>query len=305
MTLQQIRYIMEISKWGSINTAAEKLYLTQPYLSRVLRDLEHELKISIFNREHKGVSLTDAGKEFLYYARPMIEQEDSITSLYKTQIQKAPMRFTISTQRFPFIVKSFHEFYKEICPDSFEIHIHETSMDRVIYNVYEKRCELGVISISSMTERFLLKYLSQRNLQFHEIINTTPCVFFHKDHPMAIHNEINISDMSAYPFVSFESGAAVSLDFSEEVIIAEAPRFAKHFYVTDRATVINLLTNTDAFSMGSGILSPKFAGPELVSKPIIGHQNELKLGWICADSNRLSNEGRMFVEKIKEVMAQE
>lgn len=302
MTLQQIRYVMEISKWGSINTAAQKLYLTQPYLSCVLRDLEKELKILIFKRDRKGVSLTDEGREFLYYARPMLEQEERISLLYKQQNEKAPMRFNISTQRFPFIIKSFHEFYNEICPDNFEIHVRETSMDHVISDVYEKRCELGVISISSLTERFLLKYLAQHNLQFNEIVHTTPCVFFHRNHPMAKYNEVNIADMHPYPFVSFESDSAVALDFSEEVIISEAPRFKKHFYVIDRATVINLLTNTDAFSIGSGILSPGFAGPELVSRPIKGHENELKLGWICTDKNRLSEECNIFVEKIKKVI---
>ena len=50
MTLQQIRYILEIARYGSISKAAQELYLTQPYLSTTLKDLENELHITIFDR---------------------------------------------------------------------------------------------------------------------------------------------------------------------------------------------------------------------------------------------------------------
>lgn len=74
MTLQQVRYVLEISRCGSISKAAQALCLTQPYLSNILKDLENELHITIFTRTRKGVILTEAGKEFLQYARPLLEQ---------------------------------------------------------------------------------------------------------------------------------------------------------------------------------------------------------------------------------------
>lgn len=54
MTLQQIRYILEISRCGSISKAAQQLLLTQPYLSSILKDLENELGIVIFRRDRPG-----------------------------------------------------------------------------------------------------------------------------------------------------------------------------------------------------------------------------------------------------------
>ena len=78
MTLQQIRYVMEISRCGSISKAAQELYLTQPYLSSTLKDLENELHISIFSRSRKGITLTRDGQEFLRYAKTLLEQEERI-----------------------------------------------------------------------------------------------------------------------------------------------------------------------------------------------------------------------------------
>ena len=69
MTLQQVRYILEISRYSSISKAAQELYLTQPYLSSMLKELENELHITIFNRTRKGVKLTEEGKNFIRIAK--------------------------------------------------------------------------------------------------------------------------------------------------------------------------------------------------------------------------------------------
>ena len=50
MTIQQIRYALEIAETGSINKAAEKLFVSQPSLTNALRELEKSLGITIFNR---------------------------------------------------------------------------------------------------------------------------------------------------------------------------------------------------------------------------------------------------------------
>ena len=92
---------------------------------------------------------------------------------------------------------------------------------------------------------------------------------------MAARAEVDLDDMEAYPFASFESGVSVSVEFSEEVLFSSLNAFTKRIYVVDRGTMINTLTHTDAFSIGTGILSEGFAGPELVSRPIRGHQREI------------------------------
>lgn len=62
MQIQQLTYFVAITEQGSINKAAEKLFVTQPNLSKAISNLENELKVRIFNRTNKGVVLTDEGK---------------------------------------------------------------------------------------------------------------------------------------------------------------------------------------------------------------------------------------------------
>ena len=70
MTFQQLRYIVEISKCGSINKAAQKLFLSQSGISTAVRELEEELGIKFFVRSNRGVEFTPEGKEFLAMPSP-------------------------------------------------------------------------------------------------------------------------------------------------------------------------------------------------------------------------------------------
>lgn len=305
MTLQQIHYILEIARCGSISKAAQELCLTQPYLSSTLKDLESELHISLFSRGRKGSVLTKEGSEFLYYAKTLLEQEKRILELYNRHTARAPFHFSASMQRYPFVIKAFCQFFEKQNPDQFEVSLRECSMDRVIRDVSEQKSEVGIIFLSSATNAFIRKYLATRNLEFNEILSMSPCVFFRKKHPMAVYKEIDLDDMQDYPFASFESEATSSVDFSEEAILPNNTLMNRRFHVIDRGTMINILTHTNAFSIGTGILSAGFAGPELVSRPIKNHYNEICLGWIQMANTTISDEVSVFIKEMEVVLRQE
>ena len=73
MTFQQLTYVVEISKCGSINKAANKLFLSQSGISTAIRELEEELGIQFFVRSNRGVEFTPDGREFLGYAASLLE----------------------------------------------------------------------------------------------------------------------------------------------------------------------------------------------------------------------------------------
>ena len=61
MTIQQLQYVLEISRTGSVSKAAKTLYLSQPNLSNAIKNLENELGITIFERTPMGMQLTASG----------------------------------------------------------------------------------------------------------------------------------------------------------------------------------------------------------------------------------------------------
>ena len=81
MQLSQLMYFVTVAEQGSINKAAEKLFVTQPNLSKAIGNLESELKVRIFDRTNKGVILTEDGKKLYEYARTILNQMELISGL--------------------------------------------------------------------------------------------------------------------------------------------------------------------------------------------------------------------------------
>ena len=68
MNLNVLRYVIEVEKNRSITGAARQLFISQPNLSRDIRELEEEIGFSIFTRSSRGVIPTEKGREFLALA---------------------------------------------------------------------------------------------------------------------------------------------------------------------------------------------------------------------------------------------
>ena len=82
MTLQQLKYVVEVAERGSITEAAKALFIAQPSLSAAVRELEEEAGITIFLRNSRGILLTQEGVEFLGYARQVVQQAALIEDKY-------------------------------------------------------------------------------------------------------------------------------------------------------------------------------------------------------------------------------
>ena len=79
MNLQHLSYMIEIENCNSISRAAQKLFVTQPYLSKILRELENQYGIAIFTRSRNGIIPTESGRLFLDMARDLLENAENFS----------------------------------------------------------------------------------------------------------------------------------------------------------------------------------------------------------------------------------
>ena len=78
MTLQNLKYMLEISNSHSFSKAAKNLFVSQSTLSAAVKELESDLGITIFKRTNRGVSLTYDGEDFIKYAKEKFGCEVSV-----------------------------------------------------------------------------------------------------------------------------------------------------------------------------------------------------------------------------------
>ena len=95
ITLQQMKYAMEVYRAGSISQAAKNLYMNQPNLSKSIKDLEQELGITLFIRTPKGILISREGTLFLEYAESVFQKLDELETALNRH-QQNNLSFNIS-----------------------------------------------------------------------------------------------------------------------------------------------------------------------------------------------------------------
>ena len=159
MTLQQLHYALTISEAGSLNKAAEQLYMTQPSLTSAIRELENEIGRRIFHRTSRGMVTTTEGVDFLSYARQLYEQYELLRSRYSDNSMRKK-KFSVSTQHYSFAVKAFVETVKRFDALQFDFSIQETKTRDVIQDVAELRSEIGILYKNAYNTKVITKLLN-------------------------------------------------------------------------------------------------------------------------------------------------
>ncbi|MBQ8108601.1 MAG: LysR family transcriptional regulator [Clostridia bacterium] len=300
MTLQQLNYIITISEIGSINRAAEKLYVSQPSLTSAIKELEKELGIVLFNRSGRGVTLTAEGADFLPYARQVYGQYLNLLEKYGKEGERK-QKFGVSCQHYSFAVKAFVETVKAYDVAKYEFALRETKTLNVISDVARMHSEIGILYLSDFNRKAILKLLSSNGLSFNHLINCNAYVYLWKGHPLAGKSSISFDDLAPYPCLSFEQGDDSSFYFNEEILSTnDYPRSIK---TTDRATNLNLMTGLNGYTLCSGIICEELNGSDFIAVPYEADSNNpnsiMDVGYIVRGNAILSSMGRRYIQEIR------
>lgn len=295
MTLQQLKYVIQIVQYGSITMAAQKLYITQPSLSKAVSELEQEMGITIFLRSNRGVILSEEGTKFLSYARQVVEQAELLEQTYK---HNEPIKrvFAVSSQHYAFSVNAFVALVKEYGQEKYEFSLRELRTNDIIEDVYTQRSELGILFLSNFNHEVILRILKNKELQFVKEFTAKPHVFVSRKNPLAIRKYVTRKDLLLYPRLTYDQGINNSFYFSEELHSTdESP---KSIIVSDRATLFNLLIGLDGYTISSGILSSDLNGTDIISIPLESDER-MEIGYIHSTDYPLSRLATRYMEHFR------
>ena len=305
MTIQQLNYVITISEKGSLNKAAEVLFVTQPSLTSAVRELEKELGITLFNRGGKGVTLTNDGAEFIQYARQVVTQYDRLLEKYGKggNLRK---KFGISCQHYSFAVKSFVEMVKQFDTDEYEFAIRESKTKDVIDDVTAGKSEIGILYLSDFNRKAIGKFLKSSQLEFHPLIKCEPYVYLWRGHPLAGKKSIRLEELRDYPCLSFEQGPSGAFYFAEEIL--STYDYIRTIKATDRATMLNLMVGLNGYTLCSGIICEELNGSDYVAVAFEDEEEEvaagrMEIGYIVKENMILSQMGEKYIGELKKYLS--
>lgn len=295
MTFQQIRYIVEIAKHNSISKAAAALFVTQPSISKAVRELEADLGITILDRTNKGVVFTKEGTELLFYAKMLLEQMESVVYHFNKEKTIDLTKVSISSQHYGFVIEAVANLMDYFSERKYELTIREGKTTDVIDDVYTRRSILGVLSLNDFNKNFFERYFIAKSLMFTPLTSLRQHVFLREEHPLAHLPSITFEQLREYPYLTYQQDD-VLLHFAEEAINVD--NIKKLVYLKDRGAMNNLLSNTDGYNIGTGCIVNNYMNPNIISIPLAG-SNLIQVGLVKRNDVFLPEEILVYIDFLK------
>jgi len=194
--LRHLRYFISVAETENVSRAALKLHISQPALSRQIRDLEEEIGVRLLERTAKSVSLTQAGRVFLPEARAVLQRADQ--AIKKAQavagadtelhIGHSP---TPTARLLPVILRA----YQRAMPDV-RVRLHDLRNDQNLAGLREGRLHLAFVWLPPRKSAL-------GNLRFEELTQESARLAVSPKHPSARRDTVSLADAAREPFVVY------------------------------------------------------------------------------------------------------
>lgn len=215
MKLQQLKYLLAIVDNGlNITTAADRLFTSQPGVSKQLKLLEDELGVQLFSRKGKSLSeITPAGREVIERARSILQEVENIRSLASNIHGEQEGSLSIGTTHtqaryvLPEVIQQFRDRYPKVV-----LNLHQGTSEQIADMVAAKSIDFAIATGAQQL--------------FAELV-LLPCyrwdrsILVPSDHELAGHKgEITINDLAEHPLVtyvySFSGESSLKRAFAEK-----------------------------------------------------------------------------------------
>jgi len=199
MRIEQLEYLLMISKCASLTEASERLFITQQSLGKAIRDLENELGVQLLVRNNRGCTLTKEGYEALQQAKEILDKIHQLQNAFvqEEELLKGKLIILCSQVMFadelPMALESFTKQYGEIDVTAME---KDSFYMPVLQQQLLKQEDAVVISILHMPqERGIGLDRIPDSLQFHPVYKTRWLACMNQRHHLARQKQIQMESL--------------------------------------------------------------------------------------------------------------
>ncbi|AJY76747.1 LysR family transcriptional regulator [Paenibacillus beijingensis] len=207
MEIRHLEYVLEVVRHESFTKAAEALHITQPTISKMIKNLEDELGTTLFVRSGKKVKLTDAGQAIVSQSQDIVRLFKNLQSELEdvTNFRKGLVRIglppMISSAVFPRVMGRFMASYPNLT-----IRLVEEGALKVESEVASGEVDVGIVLLPTRDDRF----------NFFPVIKESLRVVLHPTHPLADKSKLTLAELEHESFIMYREDFALHVKISEE-----------------------------------------------------------------------------------------
>ena len=295
MEFKQLEFFLMCVECGSFGKAAERLYTTQPNVSRVINALESELDNKIFERTTKGLKLTPYGKSIYNYALNAVKSTNLILETNSSKKKKA---LYVSAYQSHSLAMLLTDIYKA---NNISLEHRVGNIEEIISHVEQGISEIGILCISNRNSKAFFNKLYKKNIDFVPIAKLNSCVYMRKNNPFFNRDYVRIEDLSKFNYVKRLNDFFSIEDGFRRLSLGILDHEKIQFDITTNSEhlALSLIKNTDVVDVGIDFDYPKHNSNEIKKLPIIGGDTKLTLGYIIEKDRTLSEYADILIKYIQ------
>ncbi len=295
-----MKYAVEVARAGSLNRAAERLYVALPNVSRSIKELEADLGITIFDRSARGMTLTAEGEEFIGYAKGILKQIEQVEQIYRDGSPNK-QKFSISVPRACYISDAFATFSTQLGSAPAEIFYKETNSKRTIQNILEHDYKLGIIRYAENYDKYFKAMLEEKGLEYEMVTEFSYRLVMSADSPLAGKDEIAFADLSGLIEIAHADPYVPSLSMSKVLKEEHPDNIDRRIYIFERASQFDLLSrNPETFMWVSPVPQELLSRYRLVQKECPENKRVYKDMLVYRKGYRLTDLDHRFITALCE-----
>ncbi len=291
MELRHLRYFVAVGEAENVSRAALTLHVSQPALSRQIRDLEEELGFALLERAAHSVTLTPAGRVFLKESRLVLERVKEAVERARASVPSGRGDLHVGYAMSPTVrilppaLRTFQAEHPGV-----KVRLHDLSTTEMLSGLRAGKLQLAFV-VCPAPQRL-------RGLEFEALATGEMILAMSPRHPLARRREVTVREAAAQPLVVFSRTEYPDYHESLEALFAGVrpkPQIAEeHDSVASLIAAVEAGTGVAVVTESLGCV----AGPRLRLKPLSPRPKPLQIGaaWV---RGALGEDARHFLDAIR------
>jgi LysR family transcriptional regulator, carnitine catabolism transcriptional activator len=278
---------------GSFTHAADRLGVTQPSFTALIRDLEDILGVRLFDRTTRSIELTAAGREFLArIERPITDLEDAYRSILDLAAVKrgSVVLGALPSTSLTLIPPALRNL--RVAHPTLRVRVVEAHNDELVFMVRTNQIEFALAALPE----------SASDLRFHPLIEDTFMAVFPAGHELAARSNLRWRDVIPYDLILISRGSSMRAHF-EQAAQAEvaAPAAASRYDVTHMTTAAELVRQGLGITLLPLLALPRLNLSGLLARPLQDTTAHRKVGLLHRSDRSLSAAAQAFAAQLAKV----
>jgi LysR family hydrogen peroxide-inducible transcriptional activator len=232
MNLKDLKYLVALADTAHFGKAAERSFVSQPTLSAQLKKLEEYLGVKLVERRPKNVQLTDVGKQVVMRARRMLNENDEIIALARSNADpfagklKMALIPTIGPYLLPRVMPKLRKSLPQL-----RLMLYEYQTESLLKRLRDGEIDLGIMALPA----------AQDGIESRKLYEEDFTVALPNDHPLAAKSSIKVQDLKGHTLLLLEDGHCLrdqALEVCSRVDVREAEDFRATSLETLRQMVV-------------------------------------------------------------------